>query len=133
MDKKIICFLVTICFSIFTQAQVNFNLGEEYRALDYYLDGIKNEQVYSYDYNGIRNVYIKGFITNIKDSVTWYKREIKIYKTGQKREFIWIGFNSNKTLAEIILYSDKVHMAEVLVTDKFVNRIYKRIAPEYFT
>lgn len=82
------CFLVAICFASFMQAQIKLNLGEEYRALDCYLYGIKNGQVYSFDYNGKRNVYTRGFITDVKDSVIWCKRKIKIHKTIQKREVI---------------------------------------------
>jgi len=133
MIRRIIGLIFIILTASAVHSQVKFNLGEEYKALDYYLDGIKNGQVYSFDYIGKRKIYIKGYITNVKDSVTWYKRNIKIFKMGQKREVIWIGSNSNMTLAGIILYNDKVHLAEILVTDISGNQFNKKIAPEYFT
>jgi hypothetical protein len=50
--------------------------------LDYYLEKIKNGEV-----------NIKGYIFKEEDSVTFYKRKIKLFKTGQKREKITIKYS----------------------------------------
>jgi hypothetical protein len=115
------------------RSQVEFKLGEEYKALDYYLEKIKNGEVSSCKFKGKRKVNIKGHIFKEEDSVTFYKRKIKLFKTGQKREKITIKYSEGILLAIIILYDNKVHSAEILVTDPNRNRIFRKIAPEYFT
>jgi hypothetical protein len=112
-------------------SQVKFNLGEEYKALDYYRDEINNGQVYSCKFKGKRKIRIAGSFTNAKDSLTWYRRKIKLFRSGQKREIVWLGYGHDLILARIKLYDDRVHSAEIMVTNKFGNRIYKKIAPEY--
>ena len=132
MFRRIIGLIFIILSASAVHSQVKFNLGEEYKALDYYLDGIKNGRVYSCKFKGTRQVKILGSFTNAKDSLPLFSKKIKVFKSDQKREIIRLR-SQELVLSRIIKYNDKVHLAKILVTDTSGNQFNKKIAPEYFT